>query len=242
VINNFNNKKMFPKDDLDERGELPAPFNIEKHNFNPHKIRGNFDYDRNGIPKILKNKFGDHVDRNGAVVTSRGYKMNQNGDIIDYDKRKKFDKSQMIQGDLPKLFNYNGKKFDIKDVIGRVNVDRKGNLQHQMDKKGNIIDNIGRSINSKGYLVDEFGNVIDNDAKIIFEKRHLLEDEIPKIFPFTRFNIKSVMGDFEVDPLGNPILENLGDGQYRDQKGQAVNAKGYLVDKNGNIINKNGKL
>ena len=111
-----------------------------------------------------------------------------------------------------------------------------------MDKKGNITDNIGRSINSKGYLVDEFGNVIDNDAKIIFEKRHLLEDEIPKIFPFTRFNIKSVMGDFEVDPLGNPILENLGDGQYRDLKGQAVNAKGYLVDKNGNIINKNGKL
>jgi hypothetical protein len=96
IINNFNNKKMFPKSDLDERGELPAPFNIEKHNFNPHKIRGNFDYDGNGIPKILKNKFGDHVDRNGAVVTSRGYKMGQNGDIIDYDKRKKFDKSQMI--------------------------------------------------------------------------------------------------------------------------------------------------
>jgi hypothetical protein len=46
-----------------------------------------------------------------------------------------------------------------------------------------------------------------------------LEDEIPKIFPFTRFNIKSIMGDFEVDPLGNPILENLGNGQYRDQKG-----------------------
>ena len=74
---------------------------------------------------------------------------------------------------------------------------------------------------SKGLviLVDEFGNVIDNDAKVIFEKRHLLEDEIPKIFPFTRFNIKSVMGDFETDPLGNPILENMGDGQYRDQKG-----------------------
>jgi hypothetical protein len=81
-----------------------------------------------------------------------------------------------------------------------------------MDKNGNIIDNIGNSINSKGYLVDEIGNVVDKDAKVIFEKRHLLEDEIPKIFPFTRFNIKSVLGDFEVDPLGAPILENLGNG------------------------------
>lgn len=52
VINNFNQKSMFPKKDIDERGELPAPFNIEKYNFNPHKVRGNFDYDRNGNPKI----------------------------------------------------------------------------------------------------------------------------------------------------------------------------------------------
>jgi hypothetical protein len=35
VINNLNGKKMFDKKDLDERGEVPAPFNVEKHNFNP---------------------------------------------------------------------------------------------------------------------------------------------------------------------------------------------------------------
>ena len=36
VINNLNGDKMFDKKDLDEKGELPAPFNVEKHNFNPH--------------------------------------------------------------------------------------------------------------------------------------------------------------------------------------------------------------
>ena len=34
---------MFPNDDLDERGEVPAPFCIEKHNFNPHNLLGDFD-------------------------------------------------------------------------------------------------------------------------------------------------------------------------------------------------------
>jgi len=27
---------MFDKKDIDEKGEVPAPFNLEKHNFNPH--------------------------------------------------------------------------------------------------------------------------------------------------------------------------------------------------------------
>jgi len=27
---------MFDKKELDDRGEVPAPFNVEKHNFNPH--------------------------------------------------------------------------------------------------------------------------------------------------------------------------------------------------------------
>jgi hypothetical protein len=36
VVNNLNGEKMFGIDDLDDRGEVPAPFSIEKHNFNPH--------------------------------------------------------------------------------------------------------------------------------------------------------------------------------------------------------------
>lgn len=36
VINNLNGEVMFPKADLDEEtGDLPAPFNWEKYNFDP---------------------------------------------------------------------------------------------------------------------------------------------------------------------------------------------------------------
>ena len=65
---------------------------------------------------------------------------------------------------------------------------------------------------------------------------------MPKILPFTKFNVKNVLGDFEMDPLGNPILENVGDGSYKDRVGQKVNQKGYIIDRDGNIVNKNGKV
>ena len=71
VLNNFNSQQMFRKKDLDERGEVPAPFNIEKYNFNPHKIRGNFDYYINGNVKIQKDKNGIPCDKRGNRVTLR---------------------------------------------------------------------------------------------------------------------------------------------------------------------------
>lgn len=56
-------------------------------------------------------------------------------------------------------------------------------------------------------MIDENGNVIDKDGKKIFEHRYLKNGEFPKIFPFTKFNIKNILGNFEMDPLGNPILD-----------------------------------
>merc|ERR1712086_671200 len=103
-------------------------------------------------------------------------------------------------------------------------------------------DNKGRRINSRGYLIDEFGNVIDKDGRQIFEAKHLSDDEIPKILPFTKFNIKNVLGDFEMDPLGNPILDEDAKGKLIDRQGRRVNSKGYLIDEDGNVINKDGKL
>ena len=37
--------------------------------------------------------------------------------------------------------------------------------------------------------------------------------------PFSKFNVKNVLGDFEMDPLGQPILENHGDGEFKDRAG-----------------------
>ncbi len=44
---------MFSAEELDERGELPPPFNLERYNFNGHDVRGYFDRDANGN-EILK--------------------------------------------------------------------------------------------------------------------------------------------------------------------------------------------
>lgn len=104
------------------------------------------------------------------------------------------------------------------------------------------MDNASRLVNDKGYLVDEAGNIVDKERKKMFEKRFLKNGEFPKIFPFTKFNIKRVLGDFEMDPLGNPILDRGTDGAFLDRHGKRVNARGYFVDKSGNVIDKLGKL
>ena len=57
-------------------------------------------------------------------------------------------------GDLPKLFNYNGRRFDITDCIGQLEKDPKGNIIPIQNKKGQMVDMQGRLINSRGYLVD----------------------------------------------------------------------------------------
>lgn len=75
----------------------------------------------------------------------------------------------------------------------------------------------------------------------MFEKKYLKNGEFPKIFPFTKFNIKRVLGNFEMDPLGNPILDKGPNGQLLDRDGRLVNQRGYLIDAQGNIIDHMGK-
>jgi hypothetical protein len=38
------------KKQLDDKGEIPGPFSLEKYGFNPHFIRGHFDFDQSGRP------------------------------------------------------------------------------------------------------------------------------------------------------------------------------------------------
>ena len=46
-------RRLFSVKDLDEKGEIPLPFAINRYNFNPHEIIGNFDFDEQGNPKLL---------------------------------------------------------------------------------------------------------------------------------------------------------------------------------------------
>lgn len=233
---------MFEREDIDERGEIPAPFCVEKHNFNPFQVRGDLDYDRAGRPILLKGKNGETLDKRGKLVNKRGWLVNEEGHIVDHNGRKKFDKRQLTaEGDFPRLFNLNGRRFEIGDLCGQLSRDSNGALIFKKNKKGQTVDNAGRLVNDKGYLVDESGNIVDRDRKKMFERRYLKNGEFPKIFPFTKFNIKRVLGSFEMDPLGNPILDRGPSGELLDRDGKLVNARGYLVDSYGNVIDKLGK-
>ena len=58
VIEGTSKSKMFDYSDMDDRGEIPAPFCVEKYNFNPHTIRGDFEYTPDGKPRFQKNRRG----------------------------------------------------------------------------------------------------------------------------------------------------------------------------------------
>lgn len=72
VLENQKMKKVFDKKDIDERGEIPPPFNLEKFNFNPHDIRGYFDRDAHGDEVIgsRTNDEGKPIDKLGRLVNS----------------------------------------------------------------------------------------------------------------------------------------------------------------------------
>ena len=84
-----------------------------------------------------------------------------NGHIVDKSGRKKFDRRQLDDDDIPKLLNYSGKRYDIKDIIGILDKDANGNIILQRGDDDIARDNVGRPVNDKGYLIDENGNIID---------------------------------------------------------------------------------
>jgi len=267
---------MFSAAEMDERGEVPAPFCVEKYNFNPHDIMGNFDWDpKTGEPKYFKNDQGDLVDKKGRRVNKRSW-MTYNGGVVDKWGRKKFDRRQLTpEGEIPKLLNYAGKRYDIKDIMGQFDKDANNNIlllqepndlnkdqsqplkttamMNQSSSKsisgpdasankhnGVLIDNLGRKVNEKGYLVDDEGNIIDINGKKLWDRKHLKNGEPPKIFAFTKFNIKNVLGDFEMNPVGDPMITEINPGHWVDDQNRRVNKRGYLIDDEGNVIDKRG--
>ena len=54
---------------MKELGELPMPYRLERYNFNPHKISGNFDFDpKTGKPIFLQNKHKTWMDKDWKPV------------------------------------------------------------------------------------------------------------------------------------------------------------------------------
>jgi hypothetical protein len=87
----------FSVEDLDERGELPAPFCVEKYNFNPHDLQGDLDFDFDDetgqpIPRLLQTKQGFFVDKKGRRINKHGWLINANSHIVDKNGRIRFDR------------------------------------------------------------------------------------------------------------------------------------------------------
>lgn len=72
VIENLNGEQMFPFEDLDEHGEVPGPFSVEKYNFNPHQLMGDFDY-QNQQPELMQSKQGFYLDKKSRRVNKHGW-------------------------------------------------------------------------------------------------------------------------------------------------------------------------
>ena len=127
------------------------------------------------------------------------------------------------------------------DICGDLEKDRNGNFIIRRDKDNQMVDKQGRRVNKKGYLIDPEGHVVNREGKIMFERHTLsVDDEIPKLFPFLKFNLEDIKGDYEMDPIGNPMLHTTRDGFLVDSKGRKVNEKGYLLDDDGNVRNRRG--
>jgi len=85
--------------------------------------------------------------------------------------------------------------------MGQLEKDQNGQIMPQKTNKG-LVDMLGRLVNERGYLIDTNGNIIDNQNRLIWQKKDLKNGEFPKIFPFTKFNIKRIQGEFDLDDQG----------------------------------------
>lgn len=176
------------------RIELPLPYRMERFNFNPHEIMGYFDYQKGMKMVPLQDSNGNWIDKYFRRVNKGGWLINGRGDIIDNLGRIRFVKEQLVNDEIPELYNYDGEPFNIKDIIGHFK--RAPNSKEivigmdydQRTQKNTTVDITDRKVNPKGYLLDNLGNIVNREKKIIFSSHELLYNEPPKFFRFTRFS------------------------------------------------------
>jgi hypothetical protein len=115
---NLKDEVMVPKHDLRHDDELPVPLSTHMFNFNATDVLGNSATDES--PQCPP------ADKNKRKVNKYNFLCDNNGHIINRNRRKILDKAYLDKtGDFPSLLNYKGTKFHIKDVIGSLYRDAK---------------------------------------------------------------------------------------------------------------------
>ena len=81
------------------------------------------------------------VDKQGRLINESGYLVDENGHIVDKRGRMRMH-SKILgpHGNMPTMFNYKGRKYDIRDVMGDLEKDRNGNAIIRRDSKNQMVD------------------------------------------------------------------------------------------------------
>ena len=70
------------------------------------------------------------------------------------------DKKQLTkEGDIPKMYNYDGVRFSIRDVMGDLGITDDGRLDIKNGR-----DRKDWKVNERGYLVNDFNDVVNKDG------------------------------------------------------------------------------
>ena len=94
-------KLMFRKAQLTQDGDLPVPASIDRFNFIPFKITGNFQ----AKPK----SDSDTLDNNKRMVNKQGFLIDNKGHIVTQKGKIMLDKCFLREdGSFPEMLNYQG--------------------------------------------------------------------------------------------------------------------------------------
>jgi hypothetical protein len=72
------------------------------------------------------------------------------------------------------------------------------------------------------------------------KKKKNLKKDPSKVGGPPDFELTDIMGEFEIDDLGNFIILRGEKGELLDKRERRVNRRGYMVDRFGNVINRTG--
>ena len=151
-----NRVRAFSEKDLDERGEIPLPYSWDRYNFNAFDVTGNLHTDQ--LNKSPSKTNEPPIDGNGYQINKKGLLVDQNGNMISRkDGEIKLDTYQLTKdGDIPMLYTYDGRNFNIQESMGEFERDDDGNIiiLAQKDEEGNYknMDKNNREVTGKGYL------------------------------------------------------------------------------------------
>lgn len=99
---------------------------------------------------------------------------------------------------------------------------------------------------AKGLIQGVLGGLSDqeSDSGVLKKKKQKKKKKAkpPAKREIPEFELADIMGEFEIDDLGNFIILRGERGELLDKKEKRVNRRGYLIDRFGNVVDKNGQI